>query len=94
MNLDLLDEVREQACIKAEALKRRVEQKERYKLRPRQFQVVDLISWRANYLPSGPAHSAWWRLSETKLISLRLWRGDLYPKRGMNPILSFISDDV
>ena len=43
VNLDLLDEVRKQARIKVEALKRRVEQKQRSKLRPRQFQVADLV---------------------------------------------------
>jgi len=37
VNLDLLDEVREEARIKAEALKRRVEPKNSLKLRPRQF---------------------------------------------------------
>jgi len=37
VNLDLLDEVREEARIKAEALKRRVEYKYNSKLRPRQF---------------------------------------------------------
>ena len=43
MNLDLLDEVREEARIKVEALKRRVEYKYSSKLRPRQFQVTDLV---------------------------------------------------
>jgi len=48
LNLDLLDEVREEARIKAEALKRRVEYKYNSKLRPRQFQVVDLVIWKAH----------------------------------------------
>jgi len=43
VNLDLLDEVREEARIKAEALKRRVEHKQSSKLRPRQFEVADLV---------------------------------------------------
>jgi len=43
VNLDLLDEVREEARIKVEALKRRVEHKHNSKLRPRQFQVADLV---------------------------------------------------
>ena len=43
VNLDLQDEVREEARIKAEALKRRVEYKYSSKLRPRQFQVADLV---------------------------------------------------
>jgi len=37
VNLDLLDEVREEARIKVEALKRRVEYKYNSKLRLRQF---------------------------------------------------------
>ena len=48
MNLDLLDEVREEARIKAEALKRRVEYKYNSKLRPRQFQVADLVMRKAH----------------------------------------------
>jgi len=43
VNLDLLDEVREEARIKVEALKRRVKYKYKSKLRPRQFQVTDLV---------------------------------------------------
>jgi len=43
VNLDLLDEVREQARIKVEALKRRVELKQESNLRPRQFGVADLL---------------------------------------------------
>jgi len=43
VNLDLLDEVREEARIKAEALKRRVKYKYSSKLRPQQFQVTDLV---------------------------------------------------
>ena len=48
VNLDLLDEVREEAIIKAEALKRRVEYKYSSKLRPRQFQVADLVMRKAH----------------------------------------------
>ena len=43
VNLYLLDEVREQARVKAEALKRSVELKQKSKLRPRQFQIADLV---------------------------------------------------
>jgi len=43
VNLYLLNEVREEAHIKAEALKRRVEYKHKSKLKPRQFQVADLV---------------------------------------------------
>jgi len=48
VNLDLLDEVREEARIKAEALKRRVEYKYNSKLRPCQFQVADLVMRKAH----------------------------------------------
>ena len=48
VNLDLLDEVREEARIKVEALKRRVEYKYISKLRPRQFQVADLVMRKAH----------------------------------------------
>ncbi|XP_068504466.1 uncharacterized protein [Phaseolus vulgaris] len=43
VSLDLLDEVREEAHIKAKALKRKVEYKYNSKLKPRQFQVADLV---------------------------------------------------
>jgi len=48
VNLDLLDKVREEARIKAEALKRRVEYKYSSKMRPRQFQVADLVMRKAH----------------------------------------------
>jgi len=43
VNLNLLDKVREERRIKAEALKRNLEYKYSSKLRPRQFQVADLV---------------------------------------------------
>jgi len=48
VNLDLLDEVREEARIKAEALKGMVEYKYSSKLRPRQFQVADQVMRKAH----------------------------------------------
>ena len=48
VNLDLLDKVREEARIKGEALKRKVEYEYNSKLRPRQFQVADLVMRKAN----------------------------------------------
>ena len=48
VNLDLLDEVREEARIKAKALNRKVEYKYSSKLRPRQFQVADLVMRKAH----------------------------------------------
>ena len=59
VNLDLLDEVKEEARIKVEALKRRVEYKYNSKLRPRQFQVVDLVMRKAHpyQRPLGMEHT-------------------------------------
>ena len=48
MNLNLLDEVREHACINLEALKRRVELSQKTKMKPRQFKVVDLVMRKAH----------------------------------------------
>ncbi|XP_068503810.1 uncharacterized protein [Phaseolus vulgaris] len=48
VNLDLLDEVREEAKIKAETLKRKMQYKYNSKLRPRQFQVADLVIRKAH----------------------------------------------
>ena len=48
VNLDRLDEVREEERIKAEALKRRVKYKHSSKLKPRQFQVADLVMRKAH----------------------------------------------
>jgi len=48
VNLDLLHEVREETRIKAEAFKRRVEYKYSSKLRPRQFQVADMVMRKAH----------------------------------------------
>jgi len=49
VNLDLLDKVREEARIKAEALKRKVEYGYSSKLRPQQFQVADLVMQNAHH---------------------------------------------
>jgi len=48
VNLDLLDKVREEVHIMVEALKRRVEYKHKSKLKPRQFQVADLVMRKAH----------------------------------------------
>ena len=48
VNLDLLDEAREEARIKAEAMKRRIEHQYSSKVRPRQFQVADLVMQKAH----------------------------------------------
>ena len=48
VNLDLLDEVREHARINSEALKRRVELRQKTKTRPQQFKVADMVMWKAH----------------------------------------------
>jgi len=48
VNLDLLDEAREEAMIKAEAVKRRVEHQYSSKVKTRQFQVADLVMRKAH----------------------------------------------
>jgi len=48
VNLDLLDEAREEVRIKAEAVKRRVEHQYSSKVKPRQFQVADLVMRKAH----------------------------------------------
>ena len=48
VNLDLLDEVIEEARIKAEVVKRKVEHQYSSKIKPRQFQVADLIMRKAH----------------------------------------------
>jgi len=46
--LDLLDEAREEARIKAQAVKRRVERQYSSKVKPRQFQIGDLVMRKAH----------------------------------------------
>jgi len=48
VNLDLIDEAREEAKIKAEAVKRRVERQYSCKVKLRQFQVGDLVMRKAH----------------------------------------------
>ena len=48
MNLDLRDEVREEARVKAEAIKRRVESKYNSRARPWQFRDGDLVMRKAH----------------------------------------------
>ena len=48
MNLDLLDEVREEARVKAEVVKRRVECNYNSRMRPRQFRDGDLVMRKAH----------------------------------------------
>jgi len=48
LNLDLLDEVREEARVKAEVVKRRIEQRYNSKVMPRQFREGDLVMRKAH----------------------------------------------
>ena len=48
MNLDLLEEVREEARLKAEAVKRRIERRYSSKVMPRQFKEGDLVMQKAH----------------------------------------------
>jgi len=48
VNLDLLDKVREEARVSAEAVKRRVERRHNSKVRPRQFQEGNLVMRKAH----------------------------------------------
>jgi len=48
VNLDLLNEVRGHTRINSEALKRRVELRQKTKMRPRQFKVTDLVMGKAH----------------------------------------------
>ena len=58
MNMDLLDEVREEARVKAEAVKRKVEQRYNSKVMSRQFRSGDLvIRCRTSYRLSGRERS-------------------------------------
>jgi len=47
LNLDLLDEVREEARLKAEAVKRRIERRYNSRVMPRQFREGDLVMRKA-----------------------------------------------
>ncbi|XP_068498456.1 uncharacterized protein [Phaseolus vulgaris] len=49
MNLDLLDQVREEARVKAEAVKRKVERKYNSRIRPRQFRDGALVMRKAHH---------------------------------------------
>jgi len=70
VNLDVLDEAREEARIKAEAVKRRVERQYSSKVKPRQFQVGDLVMRKAHPCELGNKLSPKWtepfRITEAK----------------------------
>ena len=70
VNLDLLDEVREEARIKAEAVKRRVEHHNNSKIKPRQFQVADLVMGKAHpyHLENKGVH-----VDKTKVMAIQNW---------------------
>jgi len=60
VNVDLLDEAREEARIKAEAVKRRVEYQYSSKVKPRQFQVAGLVMRKAHPYELGNKLSPKW----------------------------------
>ena len=55
VNLDLINEAREEAKIKAEAVKRRVERQYRSKVKLQQFQIGDLVMRKACLLYTSPS---------------------------------------
>jgi len=60
VNLDLLDEVHEHARINSEAIKRRVEMRQKTKTRPWQFKVADLVMPKAHpYLLENKLSPKW-----------------------------------
>ena len=98
VKLDLLDEVREEARIKVEAVKRRVEHKHSSKIKPRQFQVADLVMRKAHPYQLENKLSPKWvgpfrvrRSWETGRTGLRPWREAPFLVLGMQQISSFIS---
>jgi len=60
MNLDLLDEVWEEARVKAEAVKRRIERRYNSKVIPRQFRGGDLVMRKAHQYDIGNKLSPKW----------------------------------
>jgi len=48
MNLDLLDEIREEARVKVGAVKRRLERRHNSRIKPRQFRDGDLVMRKAH----------------------------------------------
>ena len=96
VNLDLLDEVREEARIKAKALKIRVEYKHKSKLKPRQFQVPDLEMRKAhpyeleNKLSpiwTGPFHVI--EVLENGVYKLKTLEGGIIPRTWNGANLKF-----
>jgi len=75
VNQDLLDEVREQARIRSEAFKRKVEMKQKTKLKPHQFRVTDLVIRKAHPYQLENKLSPKWINSELRLFGLRQIRG-------------------
>jgi len=97
VNLDLLDEAREEARIKAEAVKRKVEHQYSSKVKPRQFQVTDLVMRKAHPYELenklSPKSTGPFRVTKargTDRTSSRLSREAPFLALGMQQTLSFI----
>jgi len=86
--MNLLDEVREHACINSEALKRRVEFRKNTKTIPRQFKVVDLVIRKAHpYQLENKLSSKW--IGPFRVVEVlkngayrrETWRGEPFLER-------------
>jgi len=93
VNLDLLDEAREEARIKAEVVKRRVEHQYNSKVKPRQLQVGDLVMRKAHpYELENKLSPKWtgpFRVTEAKgngSYNLETLEGGSFHAAGMRPI--------
>ncbi|XP_068474820.1 uncharacterized protein [Phaseolus vulgaris] len=74
VNLDFLDEVCEQACIKSEALKRRVKLKQKTKLKPHQFRVANLVIRKAHPYQLENKLSPKWTSRMVEVLGNRAYR--------------------
>ena len=97
VNLDLLDEVREEARIKAEEVKRRVEHQYSSKIKPCQFQVANLVMRKAHpYQLENKLSPKWtgpFRVTEVLgngAYRLETLEGGAIPRIGTQQISSFM----
>ena len=68
LNLDLLDEVREEARVKAEAVKRRIERRYNSKVMPRQFREGDLVMRKAHQYEMENKLSPKWMIKDLNAL--------------------------
>jgi len=98
VNLDLLDEVCEKARLNYGALNRRVELRQKTKLKPRQFKVADWVMQKAHpYQLQNKLSPKWtepFRVIEVLgngAYRLETLEGELHLDHGMGGISNFIS---